>query len=284
MNKNNYFCGKIVLIGKSNTGKSTLINKLIGKKISIVSHKKNTTRTQNIGIHTKNNYQFIYIDTPGIELKKKYINSFYFQHYKKTSMTCSDIIVFIINRTTFNQEDYNILKKIKKINSYIIIVINKIDLINPKQLLLPFIDKLKKKISFCNNFIPISAKKLININALVQTIKQFLPEQKHKYKKSITNFSSKKFFISEIIREKIINLYNQEIPYIVNIKIESIHINTKGIYNIYVFLLVDNTRQKKILIGKKGEKIHSCRVMSTLSIEKILSIKISLTLWVKVKQ
>ncbi|CAL4321482.1 GTPase Era [Buchnera aphidicola (Eriosoma grossulariae)] len=282
MNINNNFCGKIILLGKSNVGKSTLLNQIIGDTISIVSHKKNTTQTKTTGIKTKKNYQYIIFDTPGINTNNKYFNTCDLNKETKNTMKIADIILFILNPKNFTIEDQKILQNISKFNKPIIIVINKIDLIKNKKLLLPFIAFIKGKINNCNQIIPISAKNKSNINYLIQEIKTILPLSEHEYSSNINTQNSLKFTISEIIREKIIKNFQEEIPYVIKIKIESIDVQKNGNYSIKVLLIVNNNNQKKIIIGKKGQKIKILSTLSRKEIEKKLQKKIFLTIWVKI--
>ncbi|CAL4321531.1 GTPase Era [Buchnera aphidicola (Eriosoma lanigerum)] len=284
-NNNNKFCGKIVLLGKSNVGKSTLLNQIIGDKISIVSHKTNTTQTQVIGIQTENNFQLIYIDTPGIYNKKNiYFSINNINQYIKKTIANANVIVFMINQIHFNITDEKILQLITKINKSIIVVINKIDLINNKKLLLPFIQLLHKKNNNLNCIIPISAKKKHNITNLIKEIKTLLPQSRHEYSNNINTTNSLNFTITEIIREKIIYYFHKEIPYIIDIKVESINISSNRNCSIKVLLMVNNYRQKKIIIGEKGEKIKHISTLARKNIEKKILKTVFITIWVITKK
>ncbi|QCI19823.1 MAG: GTPase Era [Buchnera aphidicola (Brevicoryne brassicae)] len=280
MNIKQKYCGYITIIGKANVGKSTLINKIIGKKISIVSRKKNTTQNNIIGVKTQTSYQSIYIDTPGIIFDKKGKEITYKENYFYKIIKSSALIILVIDRLFWTENDEHILYKIKKIQIPIIIIINKIDKIQNKNILLPFIDFLKTK-NITTEIVPISAKKTKNIVLLNKIIQSYLPKNTHIYPKDYITENSHFFTTSEIIREKLISFLADELPSIVKVKIEYFQRKNKELY-IRAIILVQNTRQKKIVIGNNAEKIKKISIISRYNIEKEFSIKTHLALWVKV--
>ncbi|WP_343192358.1 GTPase Era [Buchnera aphidicola] len=279
MKNNTQYSGTIAIIGKSNAGKSSILNKLIGEKISIISPKLHTTQENMIGIKTDNNYQAIYIDTPGLYQIKKDTKSIIEKKIDRTIYS-SNIIIFVTENIKWNNNDELIAKKIKKNNIPTIIVINKIDLIKNKNQLLPHINFLKSKI-LSNEIIFVSAKTGENIEILSNIVKNHLPISVHQFpKKQITN-CSKYFIISEIIREKIIYCFNQELPYSIKVKIESYYYTKKNI-KIHAIILVKNVNHKKIIIGNKGKKIKLFNILARKEISNKLQKKICLFLWVKI--
>ncbi|NIH16620.1 MAG: GTPase Era [Buchnera aphidicola (Periphyllus lyropictus)] len=278
-------CGKIAIIGDQNSGKSTLMNILIKKKISITSKKKNTTQQNITGIKTKKKYQFIYIDTPGFKKReknkkysiKKIIN---FQNYIFKDLT---IVLLVIEKTFFNNNHINIINLLKKKKIPIIIIINKSDKIKKKNILLPFIKYLNKQLNI-KKIIPCSAKTGENIKILKKIIKKYIPIKKHIYKNNVNDNLSLKFKIHEIIREKIMRYFGDELPYTINIKIFSIKENIKKEMIIKTFIYLKHERQKKIFIGKNGEKIKLLSLLTKKSLEKILLKKIHLYIWIKYKK
>ncbi|MCW5197252.1 GTPase Era [Buchnera aphidicola] len=273
-------CGYIGIFGRKNAGKSTLLNKIVGEKISITSRIPGTTINNIIGIKTINNYQTIYIDTPGITTKK---NVFFL--YNKNNFLIKKkklrLIIFVIHKTQWSEIEDIILKKIKKFLIPIILVINKIDLIDNKKKLLPFINIIKEKYNFLS-IIPISAKTQKNISLLLKYIKHNIPKANHDFPHTYTTNSSLVFRISEIIREKFIRFLGQELPYNIKVKIDTYNINyIKKTCFIYALILVNNNRHKKIIIGQKGEKIKLCSILARKNIEKIIQKKIYLKIWVQ---
>ncbi|CAL4321972.1 GTPase Era [Buchnera aphidicola (Protaphis terricola)] len=257
MKKKQKYCGYITIIGRTNVGKSTLINQIVKKNISITSNKKNTTKKNIIGIKTNEFYQSIYIDTPGIYSND--INSL--KIIKNTN-----IIIFLIEAHIWKEKDEIILKKIKKTNIPIIYVINKIDKLFNKNKILPYINFLSKK-THSTEIIPISAKKRENINILENIIKKYLPNNLHVFPKNYITTNSFYFEISEIIRKQVIFFLRDELPSIIRVKIESIKDQFKEIY-IHAIIYVKNKRQKKIVIGYKGEMIKKISVSSRYHLEK----------------
>ncbi|WP_343184195.1 GTPase Era [Buchnera aphidicola (Ceratovacuna keduensis)] len=267
----NMFCGTILIAGKTNVGKSTLFNKLIGNKISIISNRKNTTKKYILGVDNDINYQSIFIDTPGFNKKK----------YKKNKLKIFnknfyiDIIILVIDRTIWKKEDETILKNLNKNKKPIMLVINKIDKIKKKEILLPFLQNIYNSNKFFK-LIPISAKKKYNILEIKNIIKKKLPIRNHIFKKNFFTYNTKKFFISEIVRETFMHYLQQEVPYKLKIKIEIIKkILNKELY-IKILIIVKNNRHKKIVIGKNGSMIKKCNIRSRIEIEKILKKKIHL--------
>ncbi|WP_343154948.1 GTPase Era [Buchnera aphidicola (Pseudoregma panicola)] len=267
----NIFCGTVLILGKTNVGKSTLFNKLIGNKISIISNRKNTTKKYILGVKNDINYQSIFIDTPGFNNKK----------YKKNKLKIFnknfyiDIIILVIDKIIWKKEDEIIFKNLNKHKRPIILVINKIDKIKNKKVLLPFFKNIYKNNKFFK-LIPISAKKEYNILELKNVIKKILPIRNHIFKKTFVTYNTKKFFISEIIREKFMYYLQQEIPYKLKFQTKTIKkMLNKELY-IKTLVIVKNNRHKKIVIGKNGNMIKKCNIKSRAEIEKILKKKVHL--------
>ncbi|WDI78417.1 GTPase Era [Candidatus Purcelliella pentastirinorum] len=276
------YCGYFTIIGKTNTGKSTLLNKLVKKNISIVSNKKHTTRNTMIGVKTKKNKQKIFIDTPGINSKKKKIIDKIMNKNSIKAIKNTDIIIFLLNKTQLDKNDFFIINKIKKIKKPIIIIINKIDEIKNKRKLLPYIKKINQYINF-QDIIPISAKTGENINRLKKIISNNLPEKKHFFPyKYITN-QSKTFLISEIIRKNIIFNVYKELPHSINVELKHI-IQKNNICYIECSIWVEKKSQKKIIIGKNGNLIKKIKTKAKKQISIFLNKKIIINLIINVKK
>ncbi|BBI01214.1 GTPase [Buchnera aphidicola (Nipponaphis monzeni)] len=269
------YCGTIVIVGKTNVGKSTLFNQLINKKISIISKKRNTTQNYIFGVHTKKIYQTIYFDTPGIDL----INKFNLNKLKKIIYE-SDITIFIVENISWDQNDENTLNTIKNSSIPTLLIINKIDKLKNKMLLLPHINFLKKKFNFLE-ILPMSGKNKKNIDILIKIIYSLLPDRPHQYLKSYITNCSTNFVVSEFIREQYMIYFNKELPYTITIQINSISINTKKEYIIKALILVKKNRHKSILIGKTGNKIKKCSIMAKKNISCFFQRKVHLFIWIK---
>lgn len=279
MKKIKKYCGYITIVGRPNVGKSTLINKIIGKEISITSKKKNTTQKNIMGIKTNNTYQFIYVDTPGINTDKK-------KEIKREDnlkiIKNSALIMFIVDRTIWKIDDEIILNKIKKNKIPIILVINKIDKIINKNIILPYIKITSKKINPIE-IIPISAKKRENIALLEKIIRNFLPNNNHIFPKKYITTNSLFFSISEIIRQQLIFFLRDELPSTTIVEIESFEKREKKISYIKAIIYAKNKRQIKIIVGKNAKMIKKISMLSRFNIEKKLYMKVHLLLWVKEK-
>lgn len=273
-------CGYVTIVGKPNTGKSTLINKIIEKKISITSNKKNTTQKNIIGIRTKKMYQSIYIDTPGIKIYKKEEIKRLKTNNNLKIIRNSVLIIFVVDRTSWTIDDELVLNTIKKNHIPIITVINKIDKIKNKNTILPHINFLLKKINSIE-IVPISAKKIENIVLLKKIVDSYLPKKNHIFPKNYTTTNSLSFSISEIIRQKLIFFLRDELPSIISVKTESIEKKINNILCIKAIIYVQYERQKKIVIGKNAKIIKKVSILSRLNIEKEINKKIHLLIWVK---
>ncbi|QTM69273.1 GTPase Era [Buchnera aphidicola (Hormaphis cornu)] len=275
MKKRHLFCGKIVIVGKTNVGKSTLFNKLMEKKISIECYKPNTTQDFIIGINTVKQDQFIYIDTPGIHKTNKTdfikINQIF---------NTSNLILFVLENIKWTNDDDKILKKIKKYNIPILLIFNKIDKLHNKNFLLPHIKLLSNKFNFFK-YIPMSAKESTDIKNLSIIIKKLLPIAPHQYEKNYFTNCSLNFLISELIRKQFLYNFHKELPYLLTIKISSIKINIFGKYIIQGIVYITDKKHKKIFIGSKGEKIKLCSLLARKEIENFLHKQVSLFLWIK---
>ncbi|MBK4775528.1 GTPase Era [Candidatus Pantoea edessiphila] len=280
---NNYitFCGVVSIIGRSNVGKSTLINKLLGEKISITSCKSNTTRQCITGIYTEDQYQIIYLDTPGLNINNnKLPSNKNLQNLIKKIIKDVNLVILVIDGKHWTFDDELILNEISNITQHLIVVINKIDVIKNKIYLLPYIEFLSKKIRYLE-IVPVSAKTGKNVNIILDIIKKQLPKNDHYYSKEHITTCSERFIASEIIREKLMRFFGEEIPYRSIVEIENF-INKQNNYDINGVIIVRHNSQKKIIIGHKGNKIKIIGEQARLDMEKIFKTQVRLYLWVKV--
>jgi GTP-binding protein Era len=273
--------GYIAIIGRPNVGKSTLLNGLIGKKISITSRKPQTTRTQILGIKTIGDAQAVYIDTPGLHTHEKNAMNRYMNRLAEAVMADADIVIFMIDSMRWHPEDDGILDKLKSDSVPVILVINKADLLKDKNLLLPFIQTLQDKFHF-KNIVPMSARKKSNVLHLEKIIMQLLPEGAHLFPDDQVTDKSERFQAAELIREKIILATGQEIPYSTTVVIEEFKHEGK-LLRISALIWVEREGQKPILIGKNGERLKAIGTAARKDLEKCFNTKVFLQLWVKIK-
>ena len=279
---NNKKFGFVSISGRTNVGKSTLINSLIEKKIAITSRKPQTTRNRILGISTSQESQIVYLDTPGFHTGHKRALNKYMNKLAKHCYEEVDLVVFVVDRFKWLKEEKNILDSLKELNKPIILAINKIDRLEKKEELLPLIREIKQKFDFLA-VIPISALRKKNLENLTNEITKKLPEGPfHFPENSVTEFSEN-FFISEIIREKAINRLGDELPYRLNVGIDKVE-RKKGLITIYANIIVESSSQKGIILGKGGSMIKAIGTSARKDLEAEMKRKINLQLFVKVSK
>ena len=279
----NQYCGYVSIIGKPNVGKSTIINSILNKKVSITSRKSQTTRNNIIGFKTQINKQMILIDTPGMHIKSQKTMNKILNKSAQSIIEDSDIILFVIQRLSLDKEDELIIEKIKETDQKVICVINKIDQIENKNKLLPFIEKLSSFKVF-HEILPISAKTKDGINQLESIIMSNLPENMHIYSQDdFVIQDDGEFMVSELIREKIIRKLGDELPHDIFVEI-NIFDKKDNVNEIHATIFVNRKSQKQIVIGAKGEVLKHIGTEARIEIEKYLDSKVFLKTWVKVKK
>lgn len=273
-------CGYVALIGKPNVGKSTLLNTILGQKVSIVTEKPQTTRNKIIGIKNLPDAQIIFVDTPGIHKPRHKLGEFMVKQAQE-AMDMVDLVSFMVEPESPKEPELSIIEKLKKLNKPVILVINKIDTV-PKPSLLPLIDLYKDIYPF-NEIIPISALKNDGVDRLVERIIFYLPEGPKLYPEDMLTDQAEKFIVSEFIREKVMKYTHDEIPYSVAVDIERWE-ETERLLSIGANIYVEREGQKVIIIGKKGERLKKIATEARLDIERFLGIKVFLEVWVKVRK
>ena len=274
--------GFVSIIGRTNVGKSTLINSLIKQKISITSRKPQTTRNRLVGIKTQGVYQALLVDTPGFHRGHKRALNRHMNRLALSSLYGVDTVLFMVEALKWQEDDDFILEKLPKDETKIILTINKVDRISNKQELLPFIKKISSKKEFLD-VIPISALKGFNIKELEESMFDSLPQGEHLYPHDQVADVSERFLSSEVIREKCITRVGDEIPYRINVTIDEFK-EKKDIVFIDATLYVEKKSQKGIVIGQQGRKLKSIGIAARKELEDMLQKKIMLKLWVKVKK
>ena len=272
-------CGFVSLVGRPNVGKSTLLNSILGIKLAITSDKAGTTRNVINGIYNDKDSQIIFVDTPGIHKPNhKLGNLLNKKAYNNTEGV--DVILFLVDISKgFGKGDQFILNKIKDKDIPIILLLNKIDKVKDKQKLLKDIDELRKLYDFAE-IIPISAKAHDNVDVLITSIKKYLEEQERIYDEDdLTNVSTK-FIMSELVREKVLELTKDEIPHSVTCYVENYEEDEKLVH-IQVLIVVDRDNLKKILIGKNGSMLKQIGTLARHDMEEFLGKKVFLETYVK---
>ena len=279
---NNHHSGYAAIIGRPNVGKSTLMNQLIGQKLAITSHKPQTTRHSILGIKTLQHGQVVYLDTPGIHRRGSHAMNRYLNRTANAVLQDVDVIVFVVQAGVWNNEDELVLNQVKKSSRPIILVINKIDLVEDKESLLPYMEMLGSQHDFLQ-VIPVSAKNGNQLDTLEENILAALPEGENIFPEDQLTDRSERFFAAELIREQLTRHYHMELPYAATVEIESFAEEPK-LYRIHALIWVERQGQKNILIGNKGEALKKVGTLARQSMEKFFQKKVFLKLWVKVKK
>ncbi|MGN0921935.1 MAG: GTPase Era [Cellvibrio sp.] len=274
-------CGFVAIVGRPNVGKSTLLNHMLGQKISITSRKPQTTRNAVTGIKTDNHTQIIFVDTPGLHLGQQKAINRYMNRAASTAMKDVDVIVFVVDRFIWTEEDQAVADRLQNVKSPIILAVNKIDQIDDKQQLLPHLQTLAERLSV-DEIIPLSALRNQNLERLEKLIVGRLPLGEHMYPEDQVTDRSSRFMAAEIVREKITRQLGDELPYEMAVEIEEF-VHEGSLINISALILVEREGQKRILIGDKGERIKLIGTQARIDMEDLFETKVMLKLWVKIK-
>ena len=277
-------CGYVALVGRPNVGKSTLLNRILGQKLSITSKKPQTTRHQILGIKTEDDLQVIYVDTPGLhnDSKGNALNR-YMNKAASEALRHVDLVIFLVDRTAWTEEDEIVLEKLQHSRCPVVLAVNKVDLLKDKETLLPWIEQLNTKRSF-DEIVPISAEKGHNVDKLEAVVAKHMPEGMHFYPDDQITDRSSRFVAAELVREKLMRNLGDEVPYGTTVEIEEFSQDERGLLTISALILVEREGQKRIVIGEKGERIKVIGRDARLDMERMFDAKIMLNLWVKVKR
>lgn len=277
--------GYIAIVGRPNVGKSTLMNHLLGQKISITSHKPQTTRHRILGIKTEENYQCVYVDTPGLHLNAKKAMNRYLNRTASSSVEDVDLVLFMIEAGVWSEEDQSVLKRIKGVKAPIILVVNKIDRNPDREGLLPELKKLSGQYAF-TDIVPVSALRGENVAQLEQCVVEHLPVMPPIFPEDQVTDRSERFLASEILREKLMRRLGNELPYAISVEIEQFKQDEEkdDLVHIGALIWVERNSQKRIVIGKGGTQLREIGKQARLDMQKLFGQRVFLQLWVKVKE
>lgn len=284
MTDNTFRSGYVALVGRPNAGKSTLLNRLLGQKLAITSRRPHTTRHRLLGIHTTNDYQMIFVDTPGMHDGKQNSMNRYINRTARSSLLGVDVVVVMITPRGWTAEDKTILDVAGREHVPIIVVINKIDTLEDRQALLPLLQETGSLYGDAiKEIIPVSALKGENLDRLESSLLQYLPEQDMLFPEDQVTDKTLRFMASEYIREQIFRQLGQEVPHATAVSIESWK-EEKKILHIEAIIWVERSGQKAIVIGKKGARLKEIGSEARRSLQDLIGKKINLQLWVKVRE
>ncbi len=276
------YCGMVAIVGRPNVGKSTLLNKLLGQKVSITSRKPQTTRHRIMGIDTEENRQAIYVDTPGLHSEEKRAINRLMNRAAQSSLADVSLVLFVVEGTRWGDEDEMVLERIKNAGIPCWLIVNKSDNVKNKEEMLPHLQLMQSKHSFAQ-IMPVSAKNGKNVESLRELVLAQLPESEFYFPEDYVTDRSSRFMAAEIIREKLMRFTGDELPYSVTVEIEQFVMTENGVYRINGLILVERETQKRMVIGKGGSRLKTIGAEARADMERLFDNKVFLELWVKVK-
>ncbi len=282
MSAPDFRCGFVALVGRPNVGKSTILNRLVGQKISITSRRPQTTRHRILGIKTDDQSQIIYVDTPGMHARQPRAMNRYLNRAAFDSLADVDVAVFVIEGTRWQDDDDWILERLKTLSCPVIAAVNKIDHIDNKELLLPTLQSLSSKFEFAE-IVPLSARTGDQLERLEAAVLERLPESPSLFSEQQVTDRSERFLAAELVREKLFRKLGEEIPYSLTVEIESFK-EEKKVLHIHALIWVDKASQKPIVIGNKGQRLKEVGREAREDMQVAFGQKVFLQLWVKVKE
>jgi len=275
-------CGTVAIVGRPNVGKSTLLNRLIGQKLSITAHKPQTTRHAIAGISTENDVQAIYVDTPGIHLHGKRALNQVLNRTAATALFDVDAIILVVQAMVWNEDDQRAHDLVAASGVEYFLAVNKVDEINDKSSLLPYLSTLPQG-DHLREIVPISARKGIAVDALAAAVQQCLPEGEFQFAEDELTDRSSRFLAAESVREQLTRFLSNELPYAISVEIEKFE-EEPGLLRIAAVIWVEKASQKGIVIGKQGERLKETGTRARKSMETLFDCKVHLQLWVKIKE
>jgi GTP-binding protein Era len=281
MNEQAFRCGFVAVVGRPNVGKSTLINAILGRKISIVTPRPQTTRHRILGVESRKDCQIIFVDTPGLHRKARKAMNRMMNRTAASALADADVVLFVTEANRWTVEDQDVLKRLQLTSQPVIALLNKIDKIHPKEILLQALAEMSERYDFAE-VIPISAQRKENLDRLLELLPGLLPESEPLFPENMITDRSQSFRAAEIIREKLTLNLRQEVPYGLAVQIERYVEDESGIA-IDAVIWVERDSQKGIVVGKGGAVLKKVGRSARLELKAQLSVPVHLELWVKVK-
>ena len=274
--------GHVALVGRPNVGKSTLLNRLLGQKLAITSHKPQTTRHSILGIRTLEQGQIVYIDTPGMHRRGEKAMNRYLNRTAAAALAGVDLVVFVVDAGHWGEEDELVLQRVRESRLPVLLVVNKIDRVKPRERLLPLMAELSRHTGI-DDLVPVSARTGENCDRLEREILARLPEGENLYPEDQLTDRPERFFAAELIREQLILRYHKELPYAITVEIEQFQ-EQPHLLRIGALIWVERPNQKAILLGKGGRAMKETATIARKELEAFFQKKVFLRLWVKVKR
>ncbi|HFC53482.1 MAG TPA: GTPase Era [Gammaproteobacteria bacterium] len=283
MSDSGHRCGFIAIVGRPNVGKSTLLNRILGQKISITSSKPQTTRHRILGIRSGERLQAIYVDTPGIHLQAKSAMNRYLNRVASASLQDVDLILFMVEALRWGTEDELVLERIRQAKAPVILLVNKVDRVTDKSRLLPYLQELGGRYGF-EEVLPISATRRSDLLRVEEVVERLLPQQPPVFPPEQITDRSERFLAAEIVREKLMRRLGQELPYGLTVEIERFRRRGNGLVEIGAVIWVERSSHKGMVIGRDGGQLKKVGAQARRDMERLLDSRVFLQLWVKVKE
>ena len=282
MSEETFRSGYVAIVGRPNVGKSTLLNRILGIKLAITSHKAQTTRHAILGIKSSEHGQIVYVDTPGIHDRSDNAMNRYLNRTARSVLNDVDLLVFVVEALRWTKEDEKVLAQLQTSQAPVMLAINKVDMVKEKESLLPYIAEMATRHDF-SEVIPLSAKSGKNLQQLEELVLRGLPPGEMLFPDDQLTDRPEKFFAAEMIREQVTRRYAKELPYATSVEIEKFE-ELEGRYRIHGVIWVEKPGQKGIIIGKDGQALKEVATQARKSMEKFFDTKVHLEIWVKVKK
>ena len=277
-----FHAGYAVLVGRPNVGKSTLLNRLLGQKLAITSHKPQTTRHRIVGILSRPDGQVVFVDTPGIHERGGKAMNQYLNRTAQSALLDVDLAIFVVQGLVWTAEDERVLDAIRRAGVPAVAAVNKVDLAKPKQALLPYLEQLSARHDFAD-IVPLSARNGDNADALLASVLRRMPESEPIYPEDQITDRSERFFAAELLREQLIRRYHRELPYAITVEIERFE-EVDGRYDIGAVIWVERENQRAILLGKGGEAMKQTATAARKAMNDFFQTRVHLEVWIKVKE
>ena len=275
-------CGYVAIIGRPNVGKSTLLNRILGQKLSITSHKAQTTRHSLLGIMTTDAGQAIFVDTPGIHQRGGGALNRYLNRTARAAVGQVDLVLLVVEALRFTPEDHQALQVAKGAGVPLIAVVNKVDQLKDKQQLLPYLEALAVRHPF-RELVPVSAAKGDQVEVLGQLVIEARPEGENAFPSDQLTDRPERFFAAELLREQLMQRYGEELPYQSTVEIERFE-ETGGLYRVHAVVWVERPGQKGIIVGRGGQALKAAAQGARLEMQKLFGCPVHLEVWVKVRK
>jgi GTP-binding protein Era len=282
MNSPPFRAGQVAIVGRPNVGKSTLVNALVGRKVSIVTAKPQTTRHRILGVVNRPAAQLVLVDTPGLHESTRRVMNQYMNRVAIVSSQDADIILFVIEALRFTDEDEWVWDRVRSLKQPLFLVVNKIDRVFPKELLLPFLDEMAQRVP-ASAIVPISAMQADNLEPLVELLAARLPVAPPLFATDVLTDRDEPFHAAEVVREKLTLKLREELPYGINVQIERFA-DEEGRIMINAVIWVERSSQKAIVIGQGGERLKEIGRLARIELNDLWQRSVHLELWVKVKE